>query len=114
MNIKVDEVISKLLFAAPFVVGAIIFFILGLKPIGRFYNEDYKGNKKEKFIDNIKASVCCTLAALCVANTIMIIIGLGWGMAILTSCIGLLCLPISVIGLYVNYRATFGPDDNES
>jgi hypothetical protein len=97
-----QEFLSKILIALPFVIGAVIFFILGMRRIQLFFLADYQGNFKKRLIDDLFANFLFALGTACIMPIFNSIESgkINWDLFWFILCLAILIIPFSVIGSY--------------
>lgn len=102
----ITNFLFRMVFAIPFGIGAVFFFIKGIKRFDRFLFQDYFGSSKERFKDNLISNLYICLGAACIIITVMwiqidvqnikpLLLIIPTGL-----CVGAFVLPISVLGAY--------------
>jgi polyferredoxin len=102
MDTDLQDLLSRIIIAFPFGVGAAVFCALGIKRTGRFFLMDYQGNSKERFRDNLVGNVFIGLGVGCLLSAYFAFQegALSWSLLPLALCFGGLVIPIGVLGAY--------------
>lgn len=104
MDIDLELLITQILTAAPFGLGAIIFFYLGIKRIQHFLLFDYQGNKNQQFKDNLTANIFFGAGGACIISAFAAVssgsIRLTLAFLPLSICSGIFVIPIGIAGSY--------------
>jgi len=102
METDLQNLLARIIIAFPFGIGAVVFCIIGVKRIGRFFIMDYQGNSKERFKDNLVGNVFMGLGVGCLLSAFFAYQAgeLSWSLVPLSLCFGGLTIPIGVLGAY--------------
>jgi len=102
METNLQNLLSGIIISFAFGIGAVIFFILAVKRIGRFFMMDYQGNSKERFKDNLLGNIYMALGIACILPAFFSFQygNLKWDILSVSLCFGAIILPIGILGAY--------------
>ena len=102
MQIDLQTLLPRIIIAFPLGIGAVAFFVVGMKRFSRFFMMDYQGNSKERFKDNLVGNVFMGLGVGCLISAIFAFQEglLSWSLLPLSLCFGTFVIPIGVLGAY--------------
>jgi len=97
-----QDLLSRIIVASPFGIGAIVFSIIGIKRHGRFFIMDYQGNSKERFKDNLVGNIFLGLGVGCLVSASFAYQEgtLTWSLLPIALFFSVLTIPIGVLGAY--------------
>ncbi len=102
MELNLQNILSKIIIAFPFGIGAVVFIIFGIKRFERFFLMNYQENPKEKFKDNLIGNLYIALFAVCFIPLVSLFVEdkFVWGILPVSLWLGILILPIGIVGAY--------------
>src|SRR5687767_9340065 len=102
MEIDLQNLLTSIILALPFGIGAAEFCTIAVKRFGRFFIMDYQGNSKARFKDNLAGNVFMGLGIGCLISAFFVYQEgkLAWNLLPLLLCFGGFIIPIGILGNY--------------
>ena len=102
MQTDLKTLLPRIIIAFPLGIGAVAFFVVGMKRFSHFFMMDYQGNSKERFRDNLVGNIFMGLGIACFISAIFAFQEglLSWGLLPLSLFLGAIVIPIGVLGAY--------------